>query len=251
MNKKVLTTSGILIAVLILFYFAVNGKIEFSTSATTTPKAADENKFLGIGQIEARLPDLTMPLSNSPKDIAWSLFQKYLSYNQDGNLQGVKNAVYKISPVCADEKPSGECLNRMSAAFSYGKEFKKDDFSQVWSDEKQIILSTDFNITETESDMSRTRAMIFFVKDGNGDWKMLSFSPFKGATVKKGAASSEELNDRLGVYTEDNDNDGAADYAEQCISATEKQICEKTDPNIRDTDGNGWWDGVDALLNQY
>jgi len=95
--------------------------------------------------------------------------------------------------------------------------------------------------------LGRHRAIIFFVKD-NESLKLLSFSPFKGATVSKGVASREEIDDRLIIYTEDKDEDGIADYDEECLSPKEGEVCVKTNPKIRDTDGDGLWDGVQALM---
>ena len=37
--------------------------------------------------------------SNNPKDIAWTAFQKYLKYNKEQNLEGVKSVVYKVAPI--------------------------------------------------------------------------------------------------------------------------------------------------------
>ena len=153
--------------------------------------------------------------------------------------------VYKIAPVCEDPKLRIDCEGRMGSAYSYGSTLKKEDFTNVWSDEKQIILSTDFWL-ESSEDMDqygRFRSIIFFVKSETG-WKLLSFSPTKGGATNKGAASQEEIDARLIRYTEDKDEDGA----EECIPAETKDTCVATNPKIRDTDGDGLWDGVEALM---
>ncbi|KKP56018.1 MAG: hypothetical protein UR80_C0012G0002 [Parcubacteria group bacterium GW2011_GWB1_35_5] len=185
--------------------------------------------------------------SNNPKDIAWTAFQKYLKYNKEQNLEGVKSVVYKVAPICEDLKDIIDCKARMSSAYAYGGALEKKDFVNIWSDEKQIILATNFKIQEDDSILGRHRAIIFFVKD-NESLKLLSFSPFKGATVSKGVASREEIDDRLIIYTEDKDEDGIADYDEECLSPKEGEVCVKTNPKIRDTDGDGLWDGVQALM---
>jgi len=185
--------------------------------------------------------------SNNPKDIAWTAFQKYLKYNKEQNLEGVKSVVYKVAPICEDLKDIIDCKARMSSAYAYGGALEKKDFVNIWSDEKQIILATNFKIQEDDSILGRHRAIIFFVKD-NESLKLLSFSPFKGATVSKGVASREEIDDRLIIYTEDKDEDGIADYDEECLSPKEGEVCVKTNPKIRDTDGDGLWVGVQALM---
>lgn len=236
---------GILALVLALFLVFKN--ISFAPVAETTN---EENQEIGVEEvgIDPNIPGQTLPLSNDPKDVAWAVFQKYLTYNKVKDIEGVRSMVYKIAPVCEDPKTRIDCEARMGAAYSHGITLKKEDFTNVWSDDRQTILASDFKIQEDESVIGRNRSIIFFVKDENGNLKMLSFSPFKGAVVSKGTASREELNDRLVIYTEDGDEDGMADYDEQCLGAKEGEICTKTNPKIRDTDGDGLWDGVDALI---
>lgn len=185
-----------------------------------------------------------------PKTEAWILFQKYLSYNKENNLEGVKSVVYKISTMCNTPKPTDECNSRMSSAYLYGADLKKDDFKNVWNDEKQIILSTDFWVEDSD-DMNligKFKTMIFFVRDENGDLKLLSFNPSKGGATGKGAASSEELNERIDRWTEDRDMDGIADYEEECLHKPNDTTCSKTNPKVRDTDSDGLWDGVEAII---
>ena len=43
------------------------------------------------------------------QDMAWQVFQKYLSYNKIQDLEGVKNIVYKVSPVCENEETLADC----------------------------------------------------------------------------------------------------------------------------------------------
>ncbi len=242
MNKKtlILVLIGLMIAVSLLF---VGGKTAFSPTATSTPTTNTENG------IDFQIPEQTLPLSNAPKDVAWALFQKYLRYNKDQNLEGVRSVVYKVAPVCEDVKTTIDCQGRMGAAYAYGSALKKEDFTNVWSDENQIILASDFQIQEDETAIRRSRAIIYFLKSQDSSLKLLSFSPSKGATAGKGTASKEELNDRIIRYTEDKDNDGLADYNEECLATTDGQACNKTNPKVRDTDGNGIWDGLQALMN--
>lgn len=188
--------------------------------------------------------------NNNDKDIAWTVFQEYLSYNQIQDLNGVESIVYKVAPVCADEKTIIDCKARMGTAYSYGSILKEEDFINVWSDKRQIILATDF---WTESipaldQYGRFRSIIFLIKGDDGKWKLLSFSPTAGGVTTKGTATEEEVDERIIRYTEDNDLDGRPDYEEECLSVKEGQTCIKTDPKLRDTDGDGLWDGVQVLI---
>src|SRR3989344_9440770 len=246
--KKILGIVGLVVIIVVLIFFISKYKSGISDVSTTTPKTnISDSSYDGLSQIEPDFLGQDLPLSNSPKNVAWETFQKYLKYNKEQNLEGVKSIVYKVAPICEDVKNTIECKARMSLAYQYGSVLKKENFVNIWSDEKQIILATDFKIEEDDSILGRHRAIIFFVKD-NESLKLLSFSPFKGATISKGVASREEIDDRLIIYTEDKDEDGIVDYDEECLSPKEGEVCVKTSPKIRDTDGDGFWDGINVLI---
>jgi len=136
----------------------------------------------------------------------------------------------------------------MDMAYSYGSALKKADFTNVWSDSKQTILATNFKINEDDTAIGRNRAIIFFVKNSSGDLVLLSFSPFQGTVLQKASSTRQDLLNKLTTYTEDTDEDGIANYEEECLAPYDSPTCIKTNPNLRDTDGNGFWDGVQALM---
>jgi len=237
------------ILVVILGSFLIIKNVSFAPVNEIVPEQKIENNTSLI-KTDSIVSEQTLPLSNNPKDLAWAVFSKYLGYNKDQNLEGVKSVVYKVAPVCNDAKTLIDCKARMDLAYSYGSALKKADFVNVWSDEKQIILATDFWL-ESSKDLDqygRFRSIIFFIKGTDGAWKLLSFSPTKGGATNKGSASQEEVDDRIIRYTEDNDKDGMADYEEECLTKPGDLTCTKTSPKIRDTNGDGWWDGVEALM---
>jgi len=242
MNKKIIIPVALILITIALIFVLDRMPSPLITNS-------QENGLEKI-KIDPNMPGITLPLSNAPKDIAWAVFQKYLGYNKDQNLEGVRSVVYKVASVCDDPKTTIDCKARMNLAYQYGSALKKEDFKNVWSDKKQIILSTDF-WTESLKELDqygRFRSIIFFVKGVDDGWKLLSFSPTQGNATSKGVASQEEVDARLITYTEDKDQDGMADYIEECIPAETKDTCIPTNPRIRDTDGDGWWDGVEALM---
>lgn len=241
--KKIITITGIIALILVLFFVFKNVSL---APVVDNDSGANTGKI----KINPNIPDQTLPLSNAPKDVAWALFQKYLAFNKARDFEGVRGAVYKIASVCADPKTRIDCEARMNLAYQYGSILKKEDFVNVWSDEKQIILATDFWLESIEKldQYGRFRSIIFFVKGEDDNWKLLSFSPTMGNATNKGAASREEVDARLIIYTEDKDKDGIADYVEECIPVDIKETCVPTSSKIRDTDGDGWWDGVEALM---
>ncbi|MBN2093905.1 MAG: hypothetical protein JW740_00820 [Candidatus Zambryskibacteria bacterium] len=231
--------------------------VVLGTLIITLPKtkesanSPDNNKSLPIiGDID--LPSLDLPFSEkSVKDEVWEVFENYLTFNKNRDLKGVESVVYKISPVCADSATRVDCDIRMGLAHQYGMALNKKDFTNVWSDDNQVILATNYwtEISEELDQYGRFRSIIFFIKIDDY-WKLLSFSPTQGGAVTKGAASQEEINDRLIKYTEDNDEDGKLDYEEECLNILDRTNCVKTSPVARDTNGNGLWDSVEALMDQ-
>jgi uncharacterized protein YxeA len=245
-NKKIILICGVL--VIILGSFLIIKNVSFAPVAEI--QKTDQANNLVASTTSPKPETNVEKVKVSTFDVAWAVFQKYLGYNKDHNLDAVKSIVYKVNSICADKIASTECKSRMDSAYSYGSVLKKEDFVNVWSDEKQIILSTNF-WTESVKDLDqygRFRSIIFFIKGADDEWKLLSFSPTQGGATSKGSASQKEVDDRLVIYTEDKDQDGIADYTEQCLGIKEGQTCIKTDPKLRDTNGNGLWDGVEALM---
>jgi hypothetical protein len=247
MNKKIF-----LIFSLILLAVAIFGVTKYFKNP---PKVGtqDVNENISYGELDASSSKPIIedkPTSPIIKETAWNIFQKYLSYNKDANLNSVKSVVYKVAEVCNTVEPTQECKDRMASAYSYGSVFDKNKFTNIWSDEKQIIISTDFWTEEIKElkQYGRFRSIIFFVKDNDGNWKMLSFSPFQGKVMDGNNLNPEELKEKAILYTKDNDKDGIADYDEECSDRPEDSKCIKTDSTKRDSDGDGFWDGVDLLL---
>lgn len=239
------------IAIFILFIIAAGMLWLVATAPTPNSGLVSNgsNQNFSLFGFNLKNIDFTLPFSKSPKDEAWAVFQEYLSYNKVRDLEGIKRVVYKIAPVCEDPKLAIDCEARMGAAYNFGNALEKSKFVNVWSDERQTILATDFWFEEDDTVIGRFRSILFFIRDENGKLLLLSFSPVKGIINSKGEASHEELEDRLIGFTKDTDNDGVADYEEECISETATgEICKKTNPEDRDTNANGLWDGIEALL---
>ncbi|MEK7635396.1 MAG: hypothetical protein AAB446_03140 [Patescibacteria group bacterium] len=246
-NRKIILIIAVVLAIFAVLFFVLKNvasapklEIPLENVATTTVEKEIENTSI--------LPKQTLPFSDDSKDTAWTVFQKYLGYNLDKNLDGVKQTVYKVNVVCESAVATDECKNRMDMAYAYGSVLKKEDFTNIWSDSKQTILATDFKIQEDDTAIGRNRAILFFVKNNAGNSVLLSFSPFKGSVLEKASTTREELISKLTTYTEDTDKDGIANYEEQCLAPYESSTCVKTNPNLRDTDSNGFWDGVQALM---
>ena len=124
----------------------------------------------------------------------------------------------------------------------------KSDYVNKWQDDKQAIYSTiPKKIDNTESYGYKQGIIMFINKDGF--WKVLSMSPEKTWTISKKGTNhtATQIEQELQAMMLDSDKDGLTDKEETC-TADHDPACVKTDPNKRDTNGNGWWDGIEAVM---
>lgn len=187
----------------------------------------------------------------SIKEKSWAVLQKYVEFAKDKDIEGVRSLSYQLTDSCkkySTEEEKKDCDARMGTVAFFGGAFAKKDFVHVWSDNKQIILATDFRIEENEEAISKTRSMIYFVID-SGVVKILKFDPAKGTIMKKTSeVTKQERDAKLIEFTIDSDEDGAEDHLEKCLSVSQDATCTKTDPTKKDSDGDGFWDGIEALF---
>ncbi|MBX4199095.1 hypothetical protein KW800_02350 [Candidatus Parcubacteria bacterium] len=207
-----------------------------STAATTTT-------------VVSPLPKPT-PGIRSDKDRAWDLFQKYLQAAKDHDLATVKSLSYQVSPDCFDAAKTKECNARMDTAYYYGSAIEKSSLTHVVGDAKQLILVGDYKEKIDEEAITLTRRIVYFTKQ-DGDIKFLSLSPFDGffkLIVAGSADATSTTETRLKALIVDTDMDIAPDAIETCTDPGAPADCAKTDPNKKDSNGNGWWDSIEALF---
>ena len=184
----------------------------------------------------------------SEKDRAWLVLQSYLKAAKGHNTEKVKSLSYQIGEACdnynKNTSSTDDCNARMDTVYYLGKDLKKDDFKNVWSDSKQIILTTELKREENENLVGLSKAIIYFIINENGKIKLLKFNDSIGMSISKENRSMEEINNYLNKVMADDDQDGMLDDVEQCFG--QEKSCIKTDPQNRDSDGDGFWDGVQA-----
>jgi hypothetical protein len=199
-----------------------------------------------IGAIGFKMISARGKSAQTEKDEAWSVLEQYLNFAKDKNIEGVKSLSYQISDDCKDIAKKARCEEKITSVYLIGTALHKDDFKNIWSDKKQIILTTDFFRADDEDYAGLARSAVFFVKDG-GKIKVLSFTPGRGAFTPKASSTEAEIITILNAKSKDEDQDGLQDAAETCTDL-ESSNCVKTDPTKRDTDGDGYWDGIEALF---
>lgn len=111
-----------------------------------------------------------------------------------------------------------------------------------WHDDKQAIYQTEYKKgIPKDGFITYQTQNIFFVKTKDDNWRLI-LGPDRSVTFG--------LNEDPVKVLADSDWDGLLDsYENQCNTLPGSLKCEpKVDANKRDTDGDGWWDGVDAEL---
>ncbi len=184
-------------------------------------------------------------------EMAWETWQRYLEYAHAHDTEGVAKLAHNPSPVCQDPSMQAECYARLDYAYSAGSKFKEEDFTNVWSDENQIILSTDYKEIDDNASQrrGRFRSIIYFAKENGKEPKLIGFKPTEGAITSKDNLSESQIEAELDKLVQDTDKDGLTDVIETCTSEQAGSGCIPTDPYDPDTNNNGWWDGIEILIN--
>lgn len=243
MNTKKYILAVVLILVLAISAWKFIGKRE--TSNEPLPQINEEN-------LATTTPLREDSAGQAEKDQAWAVLQKYLSFAKANDIKGLTSLSYQLSDSCKNYDKSTDnkkdCDAKMQSVYSIGSQFKKADYTIVWSDSKQTILSTPFYRADAGEEIaSYLHGVIFFVKSTDGSIKLLSFNPARGIFLPKTATSTKaEIDKKLKDAVIDLDKDGMEDQVESCIRTD--VACTKTNPQKRDTDGDGFWDGVEALF---
>ncbi len=234
--------SSIFIVIIVVVVVAIGGVggyylIQKKSSEAETPKMAEEIEE--VTEVEEKILE-----NESTIDRAWRIYSRQFIAIEDQDTGKFDSLFYFLS---IDKKGSiqdniqmcqkqmglseGECWEALKKNMVEWKE--KDDFvktfTMVQEDSRQIVLVGETQPTE---DTFRQN-YLFFVKDPQNQEKiyilMSSYTAHGGIPEK----------------IQDSDNDGYGDEQETCSRSMPG--CVKTDPNLKDTDGDGWWDSIEGI----
>lgn len=156
-------------------------------------------------------------------DDLWAIFDKSVLALKNKDVASYN--LYSYRQVSPDEE--SQFKDFAPVMYEQASKIKKSDYINKWQDDKQAIFSIDSQKTSTGYKIEQ----IMFVKKA-GSWKFVTLS-------------TKEF---TGLLTPDSDKDGLTDSEETC-TANHDPSCVKTDPNKRDTNGDGWWDGINDVIN--
>jgi hypothetical protein len=244
MNKKLLTFVLVLVALIALFLWFRPRNVDVARNDDGLGGIATSTEEVEISEAEA-ITNLSI------RDRAWNVLTSYLDRARNHDIAGVKALSHEQSATCADAKLQKECFALMDNVFEISKEMKKENFVNVWQDKNQIILSTELEKVKVEDLDGYERGYAYFTVDEDNNIKVLNFNPNRGWYIdpKVGTTTSESIKLRFEAMMLDTDEDGLPDEQESCSgSYLGDPHCTLTDPKLRDTDKDGWWDGVEYFF---
>src|SRR3989338_9834591 len=181
----------------------------------------------------------------------WVAFDKVLSSEKNHDINGINSASFKAFD--CGTATVGACSSIMDFLYRAQSVLIKSDFVNKWEDGKQIIFSSKPMKTDTATSKGYKVSFIYFVKEAtSGTVRLLAVKPnvrFSYDTVNTDLTTSQ-IEKELQNMMFDSDLDGLTDLEENCEGAKQiEKTCSTTDKDKRDSNGNGWWDGVEILLN--
>lgn len=162
-------------------------------------------------------------------DDEWDVFLNFLSAIDDRDLDTLYSLSYTDYSECFDNYDEEMCWGMIDGMSSLFGTLSKEEITDVWKDIKQTILSTE--IEETDSGYGRKQ--IFFIRDSEG---------IKIILMKDFSLISES--DVI-----DTDKDGRLNNDEDCSGNMYDHFpdkCIETNINNKDSDNDGWWDGIEV-----
>ncbi len=201
------------------------------------------------GNVPAQI-DASNPKEAKPGTL-WGAFAKYVDAARRHDLTALSAVAYQISDTCKDSKEQKACFDKMDAVVSATSAFSESEFVRSIEDSKQGILATNLKKISSDKDFGYVRSIILFIKDGEGNPKLVAIKPDETWKVKRNPASTTaELDARLEAMVKDSDNDGVPDEVEKCIFADNfiAFSCTETNPNKKDSDGDGYFDSIGQFV---
>ncbi len=213
---------------------------ETSIKSTSTNTVSEENN---TESATTTIVDNDTDISTS-SDL-WVIFDRNVLALKNKDIKSLNEVSYhQVSP--SEEK---DFLSMSQWLYETFSGIKKDEYINKLGDDKQYIYST--SLRKVEEGYAYTQGEVIFIKNGNV-WKLLSYNPEKYWGISKTGTNKtlDQAEVDLLAMTKDSDKDGLTDSEETCSGASKyNPSCIKTDPNDKDTDRDGWWDGTEKSIN--
>lgn len=242
--------------------FNEEGGLDFSLDLTL-----DRNVFQEEFELEEEIEEKTESSSEEGSVSSfWDVYRNYVSVLRESissrdseKLSSLERTSYKIGSreyenymqECPEEFGMSEAgceesfwntMESLLESATLQEGLSQGDFESREEDENQIIISTGLRASQE----GYSKNFLYFLKDGD---QVLFLSAYE--------RTLEALDGEAESALEDSDGDGLPDRGESQITLS-RDVCEggnfqkwdmecvTTDPNLKDTDGDGFWDGVEV-----
>lgn len=253
MNKQLLAALAVLIIVIFGIFLLTqrDGSLPVApapatttagaSTATTTPTPATTT-------VKSIITSIFKPTAAvfDPRD-PWQVLAKYFSYAKAHDIAGIKSLSYQQSTACSNAKKQEECFALIDGVYAFKDRLKPDLFPEKREDAKQLALLGPI-VKDDSLGYGYKQGIIIFTKTAAGELRLLTFNPDRGWYLMVDSADQniEGHESRVRTMMEDADQDLKDDREEACVG--EADDCVITDVTKRDTDGDGWWDGVEKYF---
>ncbi len=226
-------------------------EVMISNSTTTVDNTAtttEENTTLSTSSKIETMNNLENNIKSNTTDL-WSIIDKETLALKNKDIESIKKLYYTQPTV----EESSQLKQQIPYLLEQNTKMNKSDYVDIWQDEKQAIYSTGLLKENNQESYGYKKGIIMFVND-KGGWKILSkneqiWSVPSIITAGGAKITQAEADKSLKEMVIDKDKDGLTDNEETCSGNFKNtKDCKKTDPNKRDTSGDGWWDGINKAM---
>lgn len=216
-------------------------KSEIATTSSTTTKKTTNPTPPSASALNSTSTQSNVQKTGNTTDL-WPIYDKVAVALNNKDVSAFNAVSYK--QVAPEEAP----LFIQMAPFLAEIVPVKSDYVIKWQDDRQAIYATNLKREDDTNFYRYKQSVIMFVKK-DGVWKVLIDSPDRGWSIMKSGTTETpaQIEQSLKALTLDSDKDGLTDKVESCTTGDSR--CIKSDPNKRDTNGNGLWDGIEAEMN--
>jgi len=132
------------------------------------------------------------------------------------------------------------CKDKIKAQLDVYENIDQNDYVYGWEDARQAILSTDMYKMTVRGNTYYAKDFLYFYINKDGKRSILAYHT---SSLETNSSVEAKL-----LFT-DTDYDSLGTVREKCETPYKNDpTCFVSDPSIRDTDGDGWWDGLETFL---
>lgn len=247
MQKNLMTKNKLVIAVAIIIIVAI-GFYFFDKKTAVAPEVSAPQDNLSLNNANASSSTSTLVTKGSSEVASdpWTAFDDAGNALKDADATAYNGFSFRqVGPKDLDQ------FHQMAPLIykSYYMNLKKSDYVNHWQDNNQAIYFTTPARNDSTDSYGYSERRVMFVKTDNS-WKVLAVS-FPAWSILKASSTGEtadQVEQKLQSMMKDSDQDGVIDNDENCLGPDNANGCVKTDPSKRDTNGNGWWDGIEDFM---